>query len=303
MEFPNELWQRIVDKLSYKARKSLITLNKNFSALISNSWYSCEIELASFDIGKNNFAQYVEVFNLGELMNCSQKYFGLSGKERRKTKGKVTPEIKNLLDRVYLSGRRKEIGVFDFQENFGGNRKLDNATRKELIKHLSSYSHLWRTCDIVIVEQQYTNRFGAKSGINMDAINMGEGLKMWFLDHYPEIAVLTFGSQYKTQILGAPYGLTKPQRKKWATEKTLEIFKMRNDQQAIMLYELREKILRKRMNTEEKIQSYLIEFSGCQEDIIYMANRILRFKQKLDDISDVVVQAQAYKYRIFVAKF
>jgi predicted nucleotide-binding protein (sugar kinase/HSP70/actin superfamily) len=78
---------------------------------------------------------------------------------------------------------------------------------------------------------------------------------------------------------------------------------MRNDQQAIMLYELREKILRKRMNTEEKIQSYLIEFSGCQEDIIYMANRILRFKQKLDDISDVVVQAQAYKYRIFVAKF
>ena len=173
-----------------------------------------------------------------------------------------------------------------------------------LLKHLYSYKRIWDTCDIFVVEQQYVNLFGRQRGINIDALKLGEATVMWFLEHYPHKIVKTFGSQYKTTVLQAPKKMSKPQRKKWATLKALEIFRDREDKEAICMWDLVEKVKGKRIKgNEERIQSFLIEYENCTDDIRLMCDKIVRTKQKLDDISDVVVQLQAYKYKTFVSQY
>lgn len=290
----------VINCLSFRERKRLLCLNSTFTDIIGR-WKNVTLRMASFDIGKNNFAQYVEDCLLDDIWKVRDVYRNTSPDLLKRNRGAISESSKVFLDRIFLNGRRVDIGVFDFQTgDAAASKKLDNATRKNFLQHLHNYANLWDTCDIVIVEQQFVNLFGRQRGINIDALKLGEATVMWFLDHFPHLNVVTFGSQYKTQILGAPCKMKKPERKKWATAKALEIFKMRNDEQAMNMYALAERIKRKRLNTEEKIQSFLIDFEGCDSDIWGIANCILRKRQKLDDISDVVVQLQAYKYKVLV---
>lgn len=290
----------VINCLSFRERKRLLCLNATFADIIGR-WKHVTLRMASFDIGKNNFAQYVEDCSLDDIRKVRDVYRTTSPDLLKRTRGVLSETVQVFLERIFLNGRRVDIGVFDFQTgDASDSKKLDNATRKNFLQHLHNYRDLWDTCDIVVVEQQYVNLFGRQRGINIDALKLGEATVIWFLDHFPHLKVVTFGSPYKTQILGAPSKMKKLERKKWATAKALEIFKMRNDEQATRMYDLAERIKRKRLNTEEKIQSFLIDFEGCDPDIWGMANCIVRKRQKLDDISDVVVQLQAYKYKIFV---
>lgn len=298
-----EIWSIVVDHLSFSERKILLYLSRDFAYLIGK-WKRVTLRIASFDIGKNNFAQYVEDCSLDKLIELKENYNQLERSLKRKTKGPMNDSVKEILDKTFLSGKRVNLGVFDFQVGKAeGSKKLDNPTRLNFLEHMKRFTHLWRTCDIFLIEQQYVNNFVRGGGINVDALKLGEGLHMWLLDHFPQKNVVSFGSQYKTQILGAPEKLKKAQRKAWAVVKSKSIFQLRADTQVVQIYDLTINIKRKRMNTEEKIQSYLIDFEGYDKDIIYMSNRILRYRQKLDDVSDVVVQLQAYKYRKFVACF
>lgn len=301
--FPLEVWSKIIEKLSFSERKRLLFLNSDFSYLIGR-WKNVNLKIASFDIGKNNFAQYVEKCSLDKLLELNKKYQRLDSSLKRRTKGSMNKSVEKILEELFLCGERVDIGVFNFQTGDASkSKKLDNHTRLNFLKHMEQYKWLWETCDIFLIEQQFINTFVRGGGINVDALKLGEALTIWILDRFPDKTVVSFGSQYKTQVLGAPEKLKKPQRKKWAVQKTLDIFTLREDQEAIQIYALTEKIKRKRLNTEDKIQYYLIEFEDCANDIVLLANRIVRDRQKLDDISDVVVQAQAYKYRKFVASF
>lgn len=271
------------------------------------------IRIASFDIGKKNFAQYVEDIPSSELERLESVYKSLPKSKQRRVKGDVPQEISQIFEDLFLSGTRVQTGVYDLRDD-DTSTKLDMPTRKNILKHLASFDSLWSNCGIFIIEQQFFRTWGGRgkksagTEANVDAIKIGEMVMTYFLDNHPFKTVEYFGSQNKTQILGAPWKMTKPQRKKWADDKAREIYEMRGDEDMKELYRLKELIFRKRITTEDKFQQYLDTFHGTSEDSKRLARQILGNspngeRQKLDDIGDCLVQLQAYKYRTFVAHF
>lgn len=298
--FSFELWEKIISSFNFLSRRRLICTCKMFSEIISR-WENVDIQVASFDIGKTNFAQYVEHFRLDDLLILREKYKDLPLKNQRRTAGVVSDEMRNIINDVCQKAKRVNIGVFDFSEGIGN--KLTNEIRLSFLKHMDEYYELWKTCDIFLIEQQFVNLFGAKRGINLDAVKMAEALTMWFLDRFKDKSVQLFGSQYKTKILGAPTKMKKPQRKKWACVYAEEIFTKRKDQELLDCFDLSRKVKGKRINTEVRVSGFLEPFQDLPSDIKILAEKIIRKKQKLDDISDVVLQLQAYKIKYFVALF
>lgn len=74
--------------------------------------------------------------------------------------------------------------------------------------------------------------FGSK--INTMAIKIAQHTYSYFLFRYGNSKkIVEFPSYNKTQILGAPGGLDKPQRKKWAISKANEIWTLRGDLETI----------------------------------------------------------------------
>lgn len=268
-----------------------------------------KIRIASFDIGKKNFAQYIEDADIATLKKLEGEYSSLPKKFQRRVKGPMTENISSILRRLYLSGMKVQTGVYDLRDDKTSD-KLDLQTRLNLLQHLESYMDLWRTCDIFIIEQQYFRTWSGRSKrsagteANVDAIKMAEATFMWFLNEFPFRDVVYFGSQNKTQILGAPWKMTKTQRKKWAEKKAEEIYHLRSDEGMIELFALRDRIFRKRINTEEKVQSFLSSLpKKYPKDCYQLAEKLVRERQKLDDVGDACVQCQAYKFRSMVALF
>ena len=265
------------------------------------------IYLASFDIGKKNFAQYVEECNVGRLYDLRDRYRALPKVKQRRVKGKMNDDIADILKEVCLGGTRIQTGVYDLRDDKESN-ELDMNVRKNLIKHLEKYRFLWDKCDGFIIEQQFFAKFnqgggrGAKTEANIDAIKIAEGTLIWFLSNYPDKEVMYFSSTFKTQMLGAPQ-MKETGRKKWAIEKAKEIYNERKDENAIALYDLSLTVKGKRMNSEEKIQGYLDRFTGQGEDIRELGEKVIRYKQKLCDTSDSLLQLQAFKFRTFVGEF
>lgn len=268
-----------------------------------------KIRIASFDIGKKNFAQYTEDTDVDTLLRLEKKYNALPKSLQRRVKGAMNSKILEMLDEVYLSGKRIQTGVYDLRDDQTSN-KLDIPTRLNILQHLERYRSLWDTCDIFIIEQQFFKTWSGRSKrsggteANVDAIKIAEGVLVWFLNEYPFKTVEYFGSQNKTQTLGAPWKMTKNQRKKWAEDKSREIYESRGDYGMVELFALADKIYRKRLNTEERVQSYLDTYpKDCSDDCQILAERLVRERQKLDDIGDACVQCQAFKYRSMVACF
>lgn len=269
------------------------------------------IRIASIDVGSVNFAQYIGDTDILKTIELAKRYAALPKTKQRRVKGKMNDEIKEILDEVCLAGKRVETGVFNFRGE--ESVKLDMETRRNAILHLRKYKDVWDMCDVFVIEQQYFRTFKPKGGkgggteANVDAIKMGELVCGWFLDHYPTKTVMYFNSTFKTQIMGAPNGLTKPQRKKWAVEKTREIYELRKDEEMIEIFLLKDRLFRKRIPNEEKIQFYLDTFPGVQEDTKRLAKQMIQIRsedrQKLDDIADALVQCMAFIFKYLVAVF
>jgi hypothetical protein len=233
--------------------------------------------IASFDIGIKNFAQYVEEFSLEDLKILNKKYHDtVPAALKKRVKTILTPEIEVVLEEMFLKGNRLEMGVYDLTEG-DDDDSFDISSRRAIFKHLDTFRELWSKCDMFMIEQQYFNMttFGpagakkTKGGdANIRAIKIAENVASWFLINFPDKDVVFFGSQYKTQSLGAEDGLTKPQRKKWAIDKATDILTKRKDE-------------------------YALDFMKRSKKIA---------KQKQDDMCDALIQCQAYKYREFIQK-
>ncbi len=265
------------------------------------------VRIASFDVAKINFAHYVDDTPVDLIESLEKKYKALPSHLQRRVKGRMNPEIKGILSDLYRGGTRVHMGVYDLRADKESG-KLDTPTRKNLLVHLRSFESLWDTCDFFIIEQQYFNTFprGRRrkgGGANVDAIKIAESVFTWFLDNYLFTDVLYFGSQFKTQILGAPWGLKDRERKKWAVDKNLEVHQLRKDQDVVDLYDLKERIKRKRMTSEAKIRSFTQDFDSHPEDIKRIADQVVRTRQKFDDFSDACLQSQAFKFRNTIACF
>jgi hypothetical protein len=266
-----------------------------------------KILLASFDIGKKNFAQYVEECDVKSLYSLRDRYRNLPKTKQRRVKGKMNDDIADILKEVCLKGTRIQTGVYDLRDDKESD-DLDMATRKNIVIHLEKYIWLWNKCDGFIIEQQFFAKFnqkggrGSKTQANIDAIKIAEGILFWFISMYPTKEVMYFSSTFKTQMLGAPQ-LKEGERKKWAIGKAKEIYIQREDINAVALYDLSLTVKGKRMNSEKKIQGYLDQFPGKGEDIREVGEKVIRYKQKLCDISDAMLQLQAFKYRTFIGEF
>jgi hypothetical protein len=241
------------------------------------------INIAAFDFGKVNFAFYTERISISKIKELSEKYKNLPNKFKRIVKGDMNKYIEEILEELYLDGTRVEdgMGVFDIRQD-KESQLLDFETRINMHQLLSKHEHIWDECDIIVLEQQYYSagksfkkkgnfQTGSGGGVNMDAIKLAECCLNWFLMKYGRFKEITFfGSVYKTETLGAPEKLTKPQRKKWSITKTLEILEKRGDVKAIEL-------MNGKKNSKGK-------------------------KQKMDDISDCLTMLQAYKFRKLIVE-
>lgn len=271
------------------------------------------IRLVSIDIGKINFAQYVEDFSSEDVIALEKKYAQLPKKMQRKTKGPMNASIQQLLQDTALCGARVQTGVYNFTSSDTdayGERMWDDTARRNLLKHLSSYKYMWKTCDVFVIEQQYFNaqvgrgkKKRAAVGANVDAIKIAEATYMWFLDRYPFKTVMYFGSQYKTQIFGAPWKLDKPQRKKWSEEQARKYYVLRDDTDMTNLFNLADAVKRKQIKTIERVQSFKDMYPCEGEDTDTLSTKVICEKQKLDDASDAFMQAQAFKFKTMVACF
>ncbi len=247
-----------------------------------------KIRLVSIDIGRKNFAQYIEEFSYNSIIKFRKRF---DNKEPRNS----------IIKDMVLSGQRIQTGVYKFSDD----EIWSDDGRLGLLKHLESFLHLWESCDIFIIEKQFSGSFGRRtqenSKGNTDAIKIGEATYMWFLERYHDRTLMYFGSQYKTQILGAGK-MNKTQRKKWSTEKAEEYYRLRNDKDMIKIYELSEFIKGKRNLMSKQNMKEIDEKFGCtSDDAIVLKKKIIEERQKLDDISDAFTQSLAFKFKMLIS--
>lgn len=270
---------------------------------------SSTIRIASFDVGKKNFAQYIEDVSTEDLISISREYQNLPN--NIKITKKNCPHDKrllHLLDKVFLSGTRVQIGVYDLRDS--SSNTLDHRTRLNILDHIDRFTEILSTVDVFIIEQQYFKTWGGRrktnrgSEANVDAIKVAEVLMTCLLDRFPFRSISYFGSTNKTQLLGAPWTLSKTERKKWAEVKFREVCALRKDKDMIGLFELKDSILRKRLNTEMIISDFLKKYTSSHSSVDgeELCVKMLRYRQKLDDISDACIQLQAFKYKYFILR-
>jgi hypothetical protein len=121
-------------------------------------------------------------------------------------------------------GEKKEEEVKTVKKK--GSKALDSNVFLRLTNLLDKHKEYFDKCSTIIIEQQMS--FGSK--INTMAIKIAQHTYSYFLFRYGNSKkIVEFPSYNKTQLLGAPGGLEKPQRKKWAIEKANEIWTMRGD--------------------------------------------------------------------------
>lgn len=224
--------------------------------------------IASFDIGKKNFAFCIEEINTDKLM----KVRNIPAMLRYKPDGTPTDRFKKVLDKVFSNGKIILHKNLDLTENCDPKKKLDPETYHNMIEALDQYAEFWDTCEAFIIEEQMS--FGKK--LNKMAVKLGQHCYSYFTFKYGRFKqVLEFPAYHKTQILGAPkvegkpyksgkkrwVAMSKPQRKKWSIKQAVEILENRGE-----------------------------------EDIL---NNMKTVKKK-DDLADVLTQLTAFKYMVYV---
>jgi len=218
--------------------------------------------IASFDIGKKNFAFYIEEFNtdmFDTLKDIPDK------KSRYNINGTLTEEFKPIVDDICSNGKVILYQNVDLTENVEDNTIINPEYYYNMSNVLDKFTDEWDKCDKFIIEKQMA--FGVQN--NIMAIRLGQHCWSYFACKYGrDKDIIEFPAYHKTQILGAEKiqtttkkgtrykSMNKPKRKKWCISKALDIFTLRDDQKTI-----------------EKMKSI----------------------KKKDDLADVLCQLQAYK--------
>ena len=230
-----------------------------------------KMRIASFDIGKKNFAFYIEEFEPETLSSLQN----INVRNRYNLDQSPTTEMAELLRSIYLNGKTILHKNLDLTKNCDKKLNLDPETFYNMNDVLDEYSEYWDECDIFLVEQQM--QFG-KGKRNPMAQKLGQHCYSYFTFKYGRNKkVIEFPAYYKTQVLGAPKinvgnykngnikwkGMSKPERKKWSVAKAKEILEERGE---------------------------LDVLQG------------IKTVAKKDDLADTLTQLQAFKFLRFVDK-
>jgi len=210
--------------------------------------------IASFDIGKKNFAFCIEEVEIED----GDKVKNIPKTKRYNLDGTCTLEFQELLNtNVYSKGRIILAKNIDLTGNTNLKQYLDPEIFINMYAVLSQYNDYWEKCSRVLIEQQ----MNFKNKQNSMALKLGQHCYSYFIFiHFKHQTIVEFPAYHKTKVLGAVKKLTKPQRKKWAIQIATTILTERGELDVLKEY------------------------------------------KKKDDISDCILQLQAYKYLCFIDK-
>jgi hypothetical protein len=96
---------------------------------------------------------------------------------------------------------------------------------RSVTRILDSLSEYWDGCDVVLVERQVQYR----GVVNTAALRIAHHCLSYFSILRPSIKCIDYPSSNKTKQLGAPNGLTKPERKKWSIQYADNVLERRGD--------------------------------------------------------------------------
>ena len=193
------------------------------------------LRVASFDIGKKNFAFTVDVLPL-ELLHPPQ---WIPKSRRYCSDGTPTPEFETILNKIASKGSLEFFRKTDLTFNCDPTSYLDPETFHNMTDFLSEFDHVWDTCQIFLVERQMSNR----NKFNTMALKLGQHCLAYFRIRYGRLKyTIEFPAYHKTHVLGAPpttkgkTGPAKTKRKKWAESKASQILHLRNDSDSLKLF-------------------------------------------------------------------
>ena len=211
--------------------------------------------IASFDIGKRNFAFCVEEIDVEALQSIEH----IEKTKRYYKDGTATPEFTRVIKQVCTTGKIILLENIDLYDNCDKTQKLDPQVFVNMYNVLTRYKQeYWDHCMYFVIEQQM--QFGNKT--NNIAFRLGQHCFSYFVFQYANFKrAIEFPAFHKTRVLGAAKKMGKRERKMWAVNKTMEILADRDDVDAI-----------------DNITS----------------------RKKRDDVSDTIVQLQAFKFLLFV---
>jgi len=225
--------------------------------------------LASFDIGKRNFAFYIEEFKKDEIMNIPN----IPKNNRYNLDGSPTDIFGKILKKVYLNGKNILFKNTDLTINCNKKSYIDPEYFHNMTDLLDEYIEYWDKCDAFVIEKQMS--FGKKH--NTMALKLGQHCWSYFALKYSRFKeIVEFPAYHKTQILGAEKiekrtkngkitykAIDKPARKKWSVKKATSILEERKD------------------------------FDTLSS---------LTTARKRDDLADVLCQLQAFKVLVYIDK-
>ena len=181
--------------------------------------------VATFDIGKKNFAFIIEEWDLNEL----NKIKNIPLKSRYNKDGTLTKDFKKIIADIYCIGKTVLFHNCDLTGDCDKKKYLDPKTFLNMNDKLDEYKEYWNKCDFFVIEQQMSFGRGKQ---NTMALKLGQHCYSYFTFYYADFKnILEYPAYHKTKILGAVKKLTKPQRKKWAVEIAKEIYIIRNDKE------------------------------------------------------------------------
>jgi hypothetical protein len=191
--------------------------------------------IASFDIGKKNFAFYIEEFDKSEILKLPK----LTNAKRYNADGTTTSVFSKIVEQVCSNGKCILFQNSDLTDGCKKNSYLDPETYHNMTDLLDQYVDYWDQCDAFVIEKQMS--FGKRH--NTMALKLGQHCWSYFAFKYSRFKeIVEFPAYHKTQILGAKKleknnkkgnikytSIDKPARKKWSVEKAMDILKSRND--------------------------------------------------------------------------
>lgn len=231
------------------------------------------MKVLSIDIGVKNFAMWIEEFDPAKLTEF-KKEFASSFKTASKRADKnndPTPEYSEFLKRYMMSSKTIFCTKIDFSSEEKCNKTkrnqiiLDNNIYYSIIKNLDQYKDKFDDVDSVVIEKQLKT--------NPNAQTVEHHVHAYFIHRYAlQKKVISFESRHKTRVLCCPKKIMKEEklvkinkafRKKWTTDKVMNIMLDRKDKETF--------------------------------DYVFSKN-----KSKADDLSDTLCQAFAYVMLEFV---
>ena len=232
------------------------------------------IQISSFDIGKKNFAFYIEEFDRDETMG----FPNIPSDERYNPNGTPTPKMQTLLDKICMNGRTILHENYDLTKNCDPSAKLDPETFHNMTDVLDKYGSYWDKCTAFIVEKQM--EFAGKA-LNMPAVKLGQHCQSYFMFRYGRTKqFVEFDAQHKGKVMGCPKMINEKKPK----------FKNGKDNWCAM-----PKSKRKKYGVKQATE---ILTQRGESKILAGIKTV----GKKDDLADTLLQLQAFKYLAFVEK-